>query len=44
MPIFGGIVFPDPRNEGIDWRGSTAIFCTLWAFFGLMLLRDAGWL
>lgn len=43
MPIFGGIVFPDPTNEGIDWRGSTAIFLFTWAFLGLILLRDAGW-
>jgi len=42
MPIFGGIVFPDPRNEGIDWRGSTAIFLTCWVFFAIILLREAG--
>lgn len=44
MPILGGSnVFPDPRNEGIDWRGSTAIFLATWAFLAIILLREAGW-
>jgi hypothetical protein len=32
----------DPRNEGIDWRGSIAVFLACWVFLALILLRDAG--
>ena len=42
MPILGGSLIPDPINEGIDWRGITAVFLTCWAFLAIILLRDAG--
>ena len=35
-------MFPDHSNEGIDWRGSTAVFLTCLVFLALILLRDAG--
>jgi len=35
-------MYPTPPNEGIDWRGSTAVFLITWAFLAVILLRDAG--
>lgn len=37
-------MFPIPPSpsEGIDWRGSVAVFLVTWSFLAIILLRDSG--